>query len=184
MKFVIIHGIHTHGKGIDQLGALLEKAGHDVTYFEYPKRWALTLYRKSVRHADGRALMHTVPDGTHVIAHSYGALVLLSSIQAGAIWGNCFIFGGACTSDKYTYPPDAFTSAYMIYNPADLALRLGALLPFHPFGRLGQRGYAGYVRDRRIQNVPALENDLGINHSHYFRAGMREYWCKFILDRL
>lgn len=181
---VVVHGIHTHGdNGIDRLGKLLEEAGHDVIYFEYPHRFALQLYSKKVRVLDGRALRQSAPEGAHVIAHSYGAEVWINSIKAGAKWGRCFIFSGACTSDQYNYPTDAFKRAYMIYNPADIALWFGALLPFHPFGRLGLRGYSG-IYNKEILNVPALKRDNGLNHGYYFNSESLPIWFEYVNNRL
>lgn len=189
-RVIIVHGIHSHGgsekaevEGIDRFGQALKDLGHEVVEFEYPKRWALQLYWPGLARDDGRALANTMRDGDHVVAHSYGCLVWQMSILAGAKWGKCFLFGGAATSDKFFYPDFSLVEAHVVYNPEDRALMFGALLPFHPFGKLGLRGYFGQPgragRDYRFINVPALETGAGLNHSHYWGADMPR-WIEYV----
>ncbi len=185
---IIVHGILTHGKSIDKFGALLEKAGFSIRYFEYPIRGALQLYRGKLSDDDGAALANFMRPGDHVVAHSYGGLIWQKSIKAGAKWGKCFVFGAACTSDKMYYPDDSLDEAHIIYNPEDKALLLGSMLPFgHPFGKLGYRGYVGQPGrteiDRRFFNVRGFKTGLTLNHSHYWGKDA-PHWLEYIQGRL
>lgn len=185
-RIVIVHGIHTEGGSVYDFGKRLEFLGYEVEYFDYAKRWAFHLFFPLVLRRDGARLANFMRDGDHVIAHSNGALVWQSSITAGAKWGHCFIFGGAATSDKMEYPQHSLLNAFIVYNVKDWALKLGALIPFHPFGRLGLRGFAGTPttgKDDRFQNVRGFYKSFGLNHSHYFTS-QRNRWLDFVVTRL
>jgi len=187
-RVVIVHGIWGHGDTtIDRLGNMLEEAGYEVVYFEYPVRFIISLYWPSVAKGDGERLANFQRPGDDVIAHSYGCLIVQNSIKAGAKWGKCFLFAGAATSDKMYYPDDSLERAYVIYNPEDKALFIGSLLPFHPFGKLGYHGYSGQPGrtelDRRFQNIRGFKKSAGLNHSHYFDEERRK-WFEFINQKL
>ena len=186
MTINVVHGIHTHDGLIYKFGKSLEEMGHTVRYYPYPKRRAISMYSKKKMMQDGSGLAHFMNDGDHIVAHSNGGLVWQNSISCGAKWDKCFLFSPACTSDKFDYPEDSLNQAYIVYNPEDTALKLGALLPGHPFGKLGLIGYQGQPRlmrgkkDRRFHNINGFSNKRGLNHSHYWKEENRDSWLKFV----
>jgi hypothetical protein len=181
-RIVVVPGIHTDRGPWFEFSKELRKQGHEVVFFEYAKRWAFHLFFPSVYRRDGRRLAHFMNPGDTIVAHSNGALVWQKSIEAGAKWGQCFIFGGAATSDKFEYPDDSLDNAYIVYNVRDLALKVGSMIPFHLFGRLGLRGFAGTPTkgiDRRFRNVSGYYSDGFLKHNHY--ATTQKYkWLKYI----
>ncbi|MGD9156909.1 MAG: hypothetical protein PVG39_00755 [Desulfobacteraceae bacterium] len=189
-RIIIVHGIHTHGNdsenSIDAFGQLFVDAGYEVKFFEYPIRWAIPMYWNDAPVNDAKSLIHLAQDGDHIIAHSYGCLIWQETINLGMQWDTCFLFGGAATSEKMYYPEDSLKKAYVIYNPEDLALLVGSLLPGHPFGKLGLVGYRGQPyrkkRDKRFVNEPGFKEDGLTNHSHYWED--KSYWFDFVVKRL
>ncbi len=183
-RIVVVHGIWSHGESMDPLIEKLREKGHEVIEFEFPKRYALSVYWPGVAKSDGGSLAYTQREGDHLVAHSYGCLIGIESIKLGAKWGNCYFFGGAATSDKMYYPDDAFKKCYVIYNPEDSALKWGARLPWHDFGHMGLKGITGQpgrdVKDPRIENVRGFRDDfLQIDHSHYLGKELNK-WHDFI----
>lgn len=191
-RIILVHGIRTHGDdSIDRLDARLTELGHTVDQYEYPKRRAIQVYLPSVRRHDAAALVSFMRPGDHVIAHSYGGLIWQEAIKLGAKWSKCFLFSPAATSDKFkaygqkkgAYPRSSFDELHVVYNPEDKALEWGALMPFHPFGKLGYRGYAG-PQDDRIRNVRGFATGHGRNHSHYFQGDRLDKWVSYIDSHL
>ena len=168
MAIVIVHGINTHGGGIDQFGLKLQTLGYDVRFYEYQKRHFWSYWNRRTMAQDVGSLINQCDEGDDIICHSNGAVIWQESIKAGFKWRRCMVFGGAGTSDQMIYPPDAFESARVYYNPEDTAIKWGARIPWHPFGKLGRIGYAG-PKDKRITNVSVLHEEVGsLEHSHYF----------------
>lgn len=174
-KVIIVSGIHTAGDrgGMVNLANMLRKRGHKVRVYAYPSRWALSIYRKKVRFKDAQGLFNFCDnDGTEVIvSHSNGSLVTQNAMLMGLKARGWISFGGAATSDKVDYLKKNFKWAISVFNPHDIALWLGAKLPWHAFGRLGSEGYRGSpseVYDKRWLNVNgASSKRWALNHSHY-----------------
>jgi hypothetical protein len=168
---------------MDPMADELRDKGHNIDTYEYPIRYAVSLYWPGVAKGDGLSLAQSMDDGDNVIAHSYGCLMVLNSILAGAKWDKVFLFGGAATSDKFYYPDDAFSECYVVYNPEDSALKFGSLLPFHPFGKMGLRGITGQpgrdTKDPRIKNIRGFRDTIKIDHSHYWEEDL-DKWVDFL----
>lgn len=181
-RILVVHGILTHGdSNVDRLASVL--AGEfsnkfDIVYHEFPIRFPWTYYFPWGRKAmmdDARTLINSMNDGDHIVCHSYGALVWQNAIKLGAKFGKCFIIAGAATSDKMEYPVGSLEEAHVFYNPKDMALKAGAMMPFHPFGKLGYTGFAGSpgrVRDSRFFNVAVMSDGWTLGHSHYFGSSL------------
>ena len=185
-KIVMVSGIHTAGDrgGMVNLANRLRKRGHTVRVYAYPSRWAISIYRNSVRARDAAGLYHFCDnDGDEVIiSHSNGSLVTQNAMLMGLNAKGWISFGGAATSDKVVYSPQNFDWAISVYNPHDVALWFGARLPWHPFGRLGSEGYRGGpdgIYDKRWRNVNgASSGRWKLNHSHYTGEEI-ELWDEF-----
>jgi len=182
MAIIVVHGIHSDGNELIAFAnKLRDKTGKEVKLYHYPKRSFIGQWFGTHK-KDGKALANYMTNGDHIVCHSNGALLWHESIKAQAKWGKCFVFSGAATSDKMLYPQDAFEMAYIIYNPKDLALRLGSWLPFHPFGRLGWSGYRGTKR-KDIKNIEGYSKEHFLNHSHYFHLEINK-WVDFVTSKI
>jgi hypothetical protein len=186
MAIVVVHGIHNnvstgHAR---TFGEGLKARGFNVVYFAYPYRHAFQQWFKAIPRSDGRSLAHVMMNGDDIVCHSNGALVWQESIVAGAKWDRCLIFAGAATSDGFYYPDDSLKQARIVYNPEDMMLKIGAALPFHPYGKLGLQGYMGqpgrYEKDERFVNVNGYRNKFfDTDHSHYFQLGNLKVWLDY-----
>ena len=149
----------------------------DVNYKRKVRTWQARSRKRQRENA--RILLDLHQPGDAVLAHSYGALVVLRAMELGAKFGQVFLFGAAM-NDDFTFPFNGMKRLWNIHNPADKALSMGALLVWHDFGRMGQTGYNG-PPDPRIHNVLARPTAHEImEHSNYFLGGNRPKWVKFI----
>lgn len=172
---VVVSGIHTAGDkgGMEDLAKVLRKKGYTVDLYPYPTRWALSIYRKKVRRSDAYGLLNFCRkrDNPVIISHSNGSLITQDAMNFFGLQTEGWIsLGGAATSDKVDYTFYNFDWAISVFNPHDLALKAGAILPWHAFGRLGSEGYRGSPTgkyDTRWMNVNGASSGFGINHSHY-----------------
>lgn len=210
-SIVLVHGIHdkvTNWGGVEK--ALVDR-GFSVRKFAYPKRWAISYYLPWIQRNDGLRLANFVEDGDHILAHSNGGNITQSAIKnswakpgffkrmlnkllgnlpaepQGVRFGKVFMFSPAATSDKMSYPDGCLEKCYVVYNPRDKALKLGAIAPFHPFGSLGLLGFVRTPelgKDRRFKNIEAYFSSgwFSANHSFYFVEQLNE-WIEFI-DRM
>jgi len=189
---VLVHGIHDNVKNWGLFAHELRRVGFNVRLFAYPSRWAISYYLPWLRRNDGLRLANFVNDGDHIIAHSNGGNIVQAAIQYswkenpkdGVRFDKVFMFSAAATSDKMSYPDGCLKKCYVIYNPRDNALKLGAMLPFHSFGRLGLLGFTRTperARDRRFKNIEAYFSSgwFRPNHGYYFTEE-RGRWIDFI----
>jgi len=191
-SIVLVHGIHdnvTNWLGVEES---LKRRGFKVRRFAYPSRWALSYYLPWIRRNDGLRLANFVEDGDHILAHSNGGNVVQAAIEYswaenpddGVRFDTVFMFSAAATSDKMEYPDGCLNKCYVVYNPQDNALKLGAILPWHCFGRLGLLGFIrtpSKARDRRFKNIQAYFTSgwFKPNHGFYFIEKLNQ-WMDFI----
>ena len=193
-NIVLVHGIHDNVSNWLSVELALTNRGFNVRRFAYPSRWAVSYYLPWVRRNDGLRLANFVEDGDHVLAHSNGGNVVQAAIEYswaenpedGVQFGNVFMFSAAATSDKMSYPEGCLKKCFVVYNNKDNALKLGALLPFHPFGNLGLLGFVRTPeksRDRRFKNIQAWFTSgwFKPNHGFYFIEKLN-HWMDFIND--
>jgi pimeloyl-ACP methyl ester carboxylesterase len=166
---LLVHGIGNDGGTLFEFGAKLERAGHDVKYYRYEKRYFWSYWLESNMRHDGASLLHCdhYEDGMDVIAHSNGQIVVQSAVKQGARFGKVIVFSGAGTSDKFVWPSWSMDECHWFVNTKDKAAWWGSRLPFrHPFGQAARIGYAG-VRDNRHKNHKYVWSDL-FNNDHSF----------------
>lgn len=207
-SIVLVHGIHDSVGNWLAVERELANRGFNVRRFAYPRRWAISYYLPWVQRNDGLRLANFVEDGDHVLAHSNGGNIVQSAIKnswARAPWykrfwckitgksepeidgvrfDHVFMFSAAATSDKMEYPEGSLNRCYVVYNPRDKALKLGAIMPFHPFGSMGLLGFArtpSKAKDRRFKNIQAYFSSgwFNTNHGFYFKEQLGT-WMDFI----
>jgi hypothetical protein len=177
-----VNGIRTDGRATtDLLLKDLADSGFRTVDLNYPRINLFTARCRSRQRAAGKRLAQFDHPGDAVIAHSYGALVVLRAMEAGAQFGMVFLFAPALDSHVY-FPAEGATHIHIIHNQADRAIGLGALLWRHDFGRMGQHGYNG-PPDFRITNVPTYDDHAQhgpLHHSDYFLPAERRRWTDYI----
>ena len=181
-RVVGVNGIRSNGSGnTDLLLKDLAGNGYETLDFNYPRVNLLTARSRNRQRNRGRLLHQRTFLHDAVIAHSYGALVVLRAMEAGAQFGMVFLFAPALDSRIY-FPAQGATQIHVIHNQADRAIGLGALLWRHDFGLMGQHGYQG-PPDHRITNVPTNDNHAQherLHHSDYFLPANRPRWADYI----
>jgi len=191
-NIVLVHGIHDNVTNWLRVENQLKSRGFNVRKFAYPSRWAISYYLPWIRRNDGLRLANFIEDGDNILAHSNGGNIVQAAIEHswsendddGVRFDRLFMFSAAATSDKMEYPQGCLKKCYVVYNPRDNALKLGAILPFHPFGRLGLLGFIrtpSKARDRRFKNIEAYFTSgwFKPNHGFYFNDEI-EHWMDFI----
>jgi hypothetical protein len=74
-----------------------------------------------------------------------------------------------------------FERMKVIYNPDDLAIWLGALTPWHPFGLAGALGFKT-TDSRIVQRSDTSTNDGFWGHGHYFDKAHRWQTAREVSD--
>lgn len=174
-----INGIRTDGSASTDL--LLDEfafcEGFITVDVNYPKVNIFTARSRSRQLRNARRLVERHDKGDILIAHSYGCLLALRAMELGAQFSHVFLFAPAMNRD-FTFPYLGMTKLHVIHNKKDKAIKLGSLLAWHDFGKMGRLGYDG-APDPRIENI--LDTDKGgMNHSHYFSNQNIEKWVKYI----
>ena len=150
----------------------------------FPNPFASRSRRLQREHA--RILMkHYVP-GDAVVAHSRGALVVLRAMEMGAKFSFVFLFAPAMNAD-FIIPAWGCKRMWVIFNPDDRAVKSGALLWFHDFGKAGLCGLnSAEFEDGRITNVHDTVDNASerLNHSNAFLDANRREWVRFIDKKL
>jgi pimeloyl-ACP methyl ester carboxylesterase len=186
-KVIGINGILSHGAcGTDLALKDLSGMGYTTLDYDYPMRTALSAWFNKNRWDDAKGLLELTEGGDHILAHSYGCLIVLEAMRMGAKFDQVFFFGAAASSDRYPwFPmlPDACNDLYVVYNPADRALRYGSMIPFHPFGKLGYKGYRG-TPDDRVHSIPAMLSDDIVSHNNHLNDTHRKSWVTFISNQI
>lgn len=168
--------------GSSFVDALLEELEHSCGYQTQIVRYpfmtaALTGYFGPGRRARAQILIETYRPGDVIVAFSAGVLLTLTAMNMGGRFGKVFLFGGAAEPDV-EFPESAYEHVYNVYSQSDFALKMGSLMPWHPFGTLGIVGYTG--GNRRVTNIPFH----GVRHSEYVQPEHVRRWAGFIDDVL
>ena len=141
----------------------------------YPQRLAIHWYWERHRLEVARRVLEQVlrvADGglVDVGAHSLGADVarLVMEIAPRPVFRRVVLMGPAM-SHRHDWRPYKFERMAVFHNPDDRAIFWGGVLPWHPFGFAGRRGFA--KEDSRVIHYCLPDRD-GVDrwrHSHYFR---------------
>lgn len=155
MRVVGVNGINTHGeKNIDILLGLLARQGHETVDVRLPKRHWFDA-RWGGRH-DGEIVADHSQEGDVLIAHSFGAVrawYAHDEVPYSAI----ILIAPAQSALAEWHNPER---VYCLHSHNDWVVRLGAWLPWHPFGRAGLEGY----RQEGVNNIAVP----GADHDDYF----------------
>jgi hypothetical protein len=174
MKIIGVPGIHSEGVGnTDLLGNMLAtRHGYNFMDLDLPIRGAWGARWKAEK--DAKEIIAVANDGDAVIAHSYGCLKACIAMRE-VRFHSVFLFRPAMSRRYRFHRLINGTKVYCIYSPGDIAIWLGSILLFHPFGLAGAKGF----KDRSVINVPSHSR-----HNHDFSDKHIEHWDNFVHSKI
>jgi hypothetical protein len=136
MRIIGVNGIATHGENnIDILLARLRLHWYETVDVKLPKRHFISAWWGHVH--DAKAIYDASEDGDVVIAHSFGGPRTVEAMHY-RYFSQAFFIRPAM-SKNHLFLRDEI---YCFYSPDDTPVRIGAYLPFHPFGKAGIEGFS------------------------------------------
>lgn len=169
-RIVGINGIATRGhRSTDVMLSRLEELGHEVVDVDLPVRHTISAYWGA--DDDAALIASAARDGDYAIAHSFGALRLayaMQSIDFRHVW----LFRPAMRKDWEFDRPRRVTC---IHSPDDWTIKLGGIVPFHPFGWAGVRGFT----QTHVHNRWSMDG-----HSADFRTPLLDWWVDQITQKI
>lgn len=187
-----VPGIRSDGsQNTDLLSRRIADLGFDTHDVEYPQinflHVALLMWNGFDRFIESRVkyLLDAITEpGCDLIAHSAGCLLSQEAMLRGAQFRHVIWFAPAMDDDA-VLPSWGCESLHVVYNPEDVAIGVGSLLPGHRFGAMGRRGHAHAQFDSRIKNIKAVDREWSdpFRHSYSFNTprALRR-WAHFYRD--
>ena len=143
MRIVGVNGIASHGEhNIDILLARLALAGHETIDVPLPKRHFVSAWWGHKE--DAEAIADFSQDGDIIIGHSFGGPRVAEAMMHRNYRQIFFI--RPAMSKHYVFNRKG---VYCFHSKQDWPVRVGALLPFHPFGKAGVDGFT----DPCVKNI-------------------------------
>jgi pimeloyl-ACP methyl ester carboxylesterase len=145
-------------------------------HVDYPPSNGVHAYLRSWRQLAGRDIARQIEErsvrseiGVDVIAHSMGPLLLWEAAWQGVSCIRRVVLMSPAMDRGLNWDHLDFEQMLVMVNPGDRALFWGSMLPWHPYGRAGRKGFD--VDDVRIETVEIRDkarSDIH-RHSHYFK---------------
>ena len=154
-RIVLVHGIRSDGtNNVDVVGDELRRLGHVVVDVQTPVRhtWSARWSAKK----DARQVAAASREGDILVAHSYGNLIAWHAHKMQNYEAVFCIAAAMSKNAIWRHPKRVFC----YHSNTDGALKLGAALLWHPFGRAGLDGFT----QRGVTNLPYH----GLGHGGYF----------------
>jgi len=169
----VCSAVSTTGIMQDELRRAHHMYGNHLTYPGTDVfHWWSANYRQLVAeslHGQIDRCGHGLP--VDVVAHSLGCDAVREIMEScpGQVFRRIVLLGPAMDR-KIAWDRLQFESMLVLYNPRDAAILAGGLIPWHPFGMAGRRGFI--TDDERITQVltPGDAKTDWRGHSHYFRG--------------
>lgn len=181
-RMLFVHGIESDGsEGTDRLCRRLGETFETVEV-DYPRvHWWNARWR-GVQLDRAQTILDASTDGDHMVAHSFGGLLVRRCMQLGRQFGAVILFSPADAADTY-YPILGARRICVVHNPFDRAIAWGARLWTHDFGRLGADGYRG-PPDPRVESTRAIFYRQGDHrHGFYFAPDRIDRWVRYVTER-
>lgn len=161
MKTVVgVNGILTHGEGnIDLLLADMDLRGASVVDVRLPKRSWISARWGAKR--DGAAIASLSPQGSVLVCHSFGAVRAFHAHKLVEYSAVVCIAPAASRNLAWRNPG----RVWCYFSPSDWAVRIGSILPFHPFGRAGNEGFS---------HPDSHNKQMDSDHDDYFGGDLRK----------
>lgn len=155
MSVILIHGINTDGSSnVDRVGLRLADRGHKVVDVKLPKRHFISAWWSADE--DAERVLDASFEGDVLVAHSNGCRIAAHAMRRREYSAAVLI--APAMSRKWEFGnPDR---VYCYCSADDWVVQLGSIIPFHPFGRAGTRGF-DQLSD---QNIRYRRSD----HDDYF----------------
>ena len=164
MRIVGVNGINTNGEGnVDVLLHRMAALGYETVDVRLPKRRALSALWGGK--SDGELIAAASQDGDILVAHSFGGVRAFFAHRKME-YKHIILIAPAHSRNAQWYNPRRVTC---YFSPSDWIIRLGASLPFHPFGNAGSMGY---YQDH-VTNISCR----GAGHNDYFKGELLHEIC-------
>ena len=183
-KIVLIHGFNVKDGGrntVDKLAPHLREAGYTVETDEADYGFFSLWMVRFAKHSAVLRIANALKSADIVISHSNGsnyenmALRLLDQHKKEYV-----SFRLSPALNRKTPYPVSVKRGFVFHTMSDFWVWVSGFLPFHPWGRMGQRGYSG--QDSRIINRDFT--DLIRGHSDWFKNGNAKFVASEILTAL
>jgi hypothetical protein len=175
MKIVLVHGFNIRDGGkhtVDTLIPLIQNAGYKVDQDEgdygFFNIWMIRFRKSKTRQRVLYRLAKAFEKADVIITHSNGANFTNQALEmlTPEFNNTKLVIHISPALDRDSKIPQAVHHQLVMYTPHDKAVRLSSWLLFHPWGRMGAKGYSG--NDNRNTN---LEDDTVKGHSSWFKVG-------------
>jgi len=190
MKIICCNGIRSDGgDNTDLLIKDLANEGFKTVDCNYPRVGFLTSYSKKRQYKNAEILYHLHNPGDHLVAHSYAGLIARRAMHLGAQFGVVILLSPAMDVD-FSFPPNGAQKIICLHNPHDRAIKVGSLLPGHPFGNAGRFGFKNKginreVIDQRIENIKETPKEKEFwRHSNFALDSNRPAIVQFIKESI
>ena len=168
MKIVLVHGFNVRDGGsetVDRLADYLEEAGHQVESdqadYGFFSLW-MVRFRK---HSAVLRIAEAIQDADAVVSHSNGANYAHKALKLVQHNDRQYLEVRLSPAlNRSTAAAPGVTQCTVFHTLTDFWVWLSGFLPWHPWGRQGQRGYKG--PDDRMRNWNM--SDIVRGHSDYF----------------
>ena len=173
MKLVLVHGFNVKDKGkrtVDRLAVFAEKkflVDTDAGDYGYFNLWMIRLVKSYLRSRVLYKLAAAFEKADVIITHSNGANFTTKALDMlGSEHNNTkLVIHISPAMNSKTAIPQAVKAQLVLHTRHDFWVKLSSYIPFHPWGRMGARGYKG--DDNRNINI---SNDKVKAHSDWFKV--------------
>jgi len=152
MKIVLVHGFNVKDKGrntVDRLAPYIKAAGHQVDLdqgdYGYFNLWMIRLFKSYLKSRVIYRLARAFEDADIIITHSNGANFTTQALDLlpAKMNNTKKVIHISPALNSNTSIPEAVSHQLVLFTPHDFWVKLSSYLPFHPWGRMGARGYTG-----------------------------------------
>jgi len=173
MKFVLVHGFNVKDGGrhtVDMLAPYIINAGHKVDLDEgdygFFNIWMVRFRRSRTRQRVLHRLAKAFETADVIITHSNGANFTTQALDMMEKEFNnkVLIIHISPALDRDTEIPNAVKNQLVLFTPHDKYVKLSSWLLFHPWGRMGAKGYSGNDNRNLNMEVKAVKG-----HSAWFK---------------
>lgn len=188
MKVYTLNGIKdSAATTTDRIGGEMESIGYEWKPLRYRTAHTWTARSKRAREQTAEGLLNQVEPGGILMAHSFGCLLSWHMLdlwehrrhEAEHLFSHVFLFSPAMNRTGWHWERLDFETLHCFHNPNDIAILLGSINPFHPFGAAGRKGFV--TEDKRVHNVSVPSKVGPWNHSDPWFAGFSaQRWARAI----
>ena len=191
MRVRLHHGTYTLGDGsVDYIGSRLATMGLRVDDVAVPRYSCFGVGFPPIR----RKLVETIVDnhkpGDIWLSHSGGSYLEYLAMKDYGCEPSLVVWLSPAIRSNISLEFCRFEHLHVYSNCLDKVIFLASLLPGHPYGAMGRRGYTGL--DERIENHRYMIDDetwldhcpwtvdgplnaiVKLIHNHYLSGGMRD----------